>query len=540
MMPSSAARSGPAASGLTADVAVVGCGPVGLVLSILLAHRGWQVVILEKYENQYPFPRVVAFDGETARTFATAGIGAELMELGEPLGQYMFQNGAGRELFSFEAPYEPGRDGWPIATVMHQPTFEKALRAHVAELPNVTALFGHEARQITDHGDHVEITAPGAGGPADGRVTASYVVGCDGANSFVRDAMGAKLTDLGFAHDWLLVDVVFHEPRSFRPNDVQICDPNRPTTIVASGRGHRRWEFMRLPGESVEELSTHERMWQLLAPYDVTPENADLTRNIVYTFQAALADSWRAGRLLLAGDSAHLMPPFAGQGMCSGIRDAANLAWKLDLVLRGTARDTLLDVYQAERSRQVRHTIDMSIEVGRIVSELDHAAAARRDAYLIGLHSRPDAPSLSPSWFALEDGVVRRDASGSVAPRAGELSPQGVVARGTVKDRFDEVVGRGFQLITTVDPYETLSEGDLDFLKSIGTRLVRVLPAGIPPKRARDHEVVDVQRTYLPYLAQTRQTGVLVRPDHYVFGFAGDRADLPVLVGELRERLHLV
>ncbi|GFH39486.1 bifunctional 3-(3-hydroxy-phenyl)propionate/3-hydroxycinnamic acid hydroxylase MhpA [Streptomyces pacificus] len=534
-----AAHPDPGSSGLTADIAVVGCGPVGLVLSLLLAHRGWRVVVLEKYQNQYPFPRVVAFDGETARTFAAAGIGGELMELGEPLGQYVFQNGDGRELFSFEAPYEPGRDGWPIATVMHQPTFERALRARVAALPGITTLFGHEVRRIIDHGDHVEIHAPGPAGPGDRRITASYVVGCDGANSFVREAMGAELTDLGFAHDWLLVDVVFHEPRSFRPNDVQICDPNRPTTIVASGRGHRRWEFMRMPGESIEELSAPDRMWELLAPYDVSPRNADLTRNIVYTFRAALADRWRTGRLLLAGDAAHLMPPFAGQGMCSGVRDAANLAWKLDLVLRGTARETLLDLYQTERSRQVRHTIDMSVEVGRLVSELDHAAAARRDAYLIGLHSRPDAPKLSPSWFALEDGVVRRDASGAVAPRAGELSPQGVVARGALRDRFDEVAGRGFQLITTVDPYETLSEGDLGFLKSIGTRFARVLPAGVPPGQARDHEVVDVQRVYLPYLARTRRTGVLVRPDHYVFGFAGDRADLPALVGDLRAQLHL-
>src|SRR5687768_8736248 len=171
----------------TADVAVVGCGPVGLVLSILLAHKGWRVVLLEKYRGQYPFPRVVAFDGETARSFASAGIGADLMELGEPLGQYMFQNAEGRELFSFEAPYEPGRDGWPIATVMHQPTFERALREHVLTLPNITTLFGHKVEAIADHGSHVSITAPGP--DHEGEVTASWVIGCDGANSFVRDVM---------------------------------------------------------------------------------------------------------------------------------------------------------------------------------------------------------------------------------------------------------------------------------------------------------------------------------------------------------------
>lgn len=518
-----------------ADVAVVGCGPVGLVLSILLAHKGWRVVILEKYRGQYPFPRVVAFDGETARSFASAGIGADLMELGEPLGQYMFQNAEGRELFSFEAPYEPGRDGWPIATVMHQPTFERALREHVLTLPNITTLFGHKVEAIADHGSHVSITAPGP--DHDGEVTASWVIGCDGANSFVRDVMGTKMIDLNFKHDWLLVDVVFHEKRAFRPNDVQVCDPARPTTIVASGRGHRRWEFMRLPGESIEELSTVERMWELLKPYDVTPDNADLTRNIVYTFQAAMADKWRDGRLLLAGDSAHLMPPFAGQGMCSGIRDAANLAWKLDLVLRDIVSDELLDAYPAERALQVRHTIEMSIEVGKIVSELDPVAAARRDAFLIAMQAKPEGVDLAPSAYALEAGIVRRTPEISLPD--GELSPQGVVARGTQRDRFDEVVGRGWQLITTLDPYEALGEDELEFLKTLGAQLVRVMPAGIPPKIARAHEVVDVERLYLPWLAGHRKVAALVRPDYYVFGFAKDRADLPELVKELKNQLPL-
>ena len=363
------------------DVAVVGCGPVGLVLSILLAHQGWRVTVLEQYPDQYPFPRVVAFDGETARNFAAAGIGGSLTELGEPLGEYAFQNAAGRTLLNFEAPYVADRDGWPKATVMHQPTFETALRAHAATLPEVTLLTGHRVEDVVDHGEYTEVrgTGPELG---DRALTASWVVGCDGANSFVRDRMGVSITDLNFRHDWLLCDVLFHEPREFTPNDVQICDPARPTTIVASGRGHRRWEFMRMPGESVEELSSVETMWRLLEPHGVTPDNATLTRNIVYTFQASMTDRWRVGRMLLAGDSAHQMPPFAGQGMCSGVRDAANLAWKLDLVLRGVAGERLLDLYQRERGKQVRHTIDMSIEVGKIVSELDPAAAERRDAYL--------------------------------------------------------------------------------------------------------------------------------------------------------------
>lgn len=534
-MPTSAEPSGSGRETDT-DVAVVGCGPVGLVLSILLAQQGWRVTILEQYSDQYPFPRVVAFDGETARNFAAAGIGGSLTELGEPLGEYAFQNAAGRTLLSFEAPYEADRDGWPKATVMHQPTFETALRAHAATLPGLTLLSGHKAEDVTDHGDHAEVRASGPR-LGDRPLTASWVVGCDGANSFVRERMGAAVADLGFRHDWLLCDVVFHEPREFTPNDVQICDPARPTTIVASGRGHRRWEFMRLPGESVEELSTVETMWKLLEPHGVTPDNATLTRNIVYTFQASMTEKWRAGRMLLAGDSAHQMPPFAGQGMCSGIRDSANLAWKLDLVLRGVAGERLLDTYQAERGKQVRHTIDMSIEVGKIVSELDPAAAERRDAYLSAMRDDPRRPDVAPSFFPLEGGIVRRDPRGGNAGPTGDLAPQGKVARGEQRGLFDDVVGRGFTLLTTLDPYEALDANGLAFLEKVGAHLVRVLPVGTPPKQVRPHEVVDVDNLYLPYLAESGHVGALVRPDFYIFGTARDRADLSRLVGDLRRQL---
>lgn len=518
-----------------ADVAVVGCGPVGLVLSILLAQRGWRVAVLERYRDQYPFPRVVAFDGETARNFAAAGIGGSLTELGEPLGEYAFQNAAGQTLLNFDAPYEPDRDGWPKATVMHQPTFEAALREHAATLPTLRTFFGHRVERLVDRGDHVEVHAPGP--DHEGVLTASWVVGCDGANSFVREAMGVEFDDLKFAHDWLLCDVVFHEPRQFKPNDVQICDPKRPTTIVASGRGHRRWEFMRLPGESVEELSTVEKMWELLAPHGVTPQNATLTRNIVYTFRAAIAKAWRVGRMLLAGDSAHLMPPFAGQGMCSGIRDSANLAWKLDLVLRGVAGESLLDSYPLERAKQVRHTIDMSIQVGKIISELNPVAAARRDAYLLAMRDNPKAPDVAPSFFPLETGVVRRDARGALVRPAGDLTPQGRVARGAREGLFDDVVGRGFVLFSTLNPHLELGAERLAFLRRIGARLVRVLPAGTPPQHAKPHEVVDLEDVYLPYLAGSGQVAALVRPDFYLFGGARDAADLAKLVDDLRAQL---
>jgi hypothetical protein len=202
---------------------------------------------------------------------------------------------------------------------------------------------------------------------------ARYVVGCDGANSFVRGTLGATVTDLGFFFDWLIVDVLPHVPKVWCPLNVQVCDPLRPTTLVSGGPGRRRWEFMRLPGEDLDELHRAETAWRLLGPWEVTPENARLERHTVYRFQARWVDTWRRGRLLLAGDAAHQMPPFAGQGMCSGLRDAANLAWKLDLVLAGTARDCCSTPMRANASPHVR-----SISISRWHPGCLHRRCGRR------------------------------------------------------------------------------------------------------------------------------------------------------------------
>src|SRR4029079_4766757 len=182
----------------------------------------------------------------------------------------------------------------------------------------------------------------------------------------------------GFFFDWLIVDVVCRERRTWTPINLQICDPKRPTTLVSGGPGRRRWEFMRLPGESLADLNNETTAWRLLEPWGLTRANATLERHAVYTFQARWVDDWWKGRLLLAGDAAHQMPPFAGQGMCSGIRDAANLAWKLAAIIHGSARDSILDSYQIERISHVRATIVFSMALGKVICIADPAEAAAR------------------------------------------------------------------------------------------------------------------------------------------------------------------
>jgi flavoprotein hydroxylase len=345
-----------------------------------------------------------------------------------------------------------------------QPALEERLEQALGDRPSVVVYRGAEVVGVEDAG--AGVTLLGRDGPL---VRAAWVVGCDGANSTVRSAVGAPVTDLGFRYDWLIVDVAMRTPRTFDPVNLQVCDPGRPTTLVSGGPGRRRWEFMRLPHEVVEELDDEATAWRLLAAWDVTPEVAVLERHAVYTFEARWveADRWRTGRVLLAGDAAHQMPPFAGQGMCAGLRDAANLAWKLDLVLAGRAGEALLDTYGAERADSVRAAIDVSVSLGRVICVTDSEEAARRDDELLALSAQVGIQPIPP-LPPFTCGVVRPG-----DPLAGALFPQGrVVASDGRARRFDDTVGVGWRLVVAGPGALPRREGDPRWFPELGGRVV--------------------------------------------------------------------
>jgi 2-polyprenyl-6-methoxyphenol hydroxylase-like FAD-dependent oxidoreductase len=503
------------------EVAIVGYGPVGQTLAILLGQRGRRVLVLEKQPASYPLPRAVHFDHEVARILQGAGLGVALPRLSEPADTYEWRNATGETLLRIGSR-ALGLSGWPEANMFSQPALERALDTRARALADVEVRRGVEVVDVRPSGDGVELTVAGADGARE-RLRAAYVVGCDGARSFVRECMAVPVTDLGFFFDWLIVDVLPHTPRVWNPINEQICDPLRPTTAVSGGPGRRRWEFMRLPGESIEDLNTEATAWRLLAPWDVHPGNATLERHAVYTFQARWVDRWRVGRLCLAGDAAHQMPPFAGQGMCAGIRDAANLAWKLDLLLAGRAAEAVLDTYPSERIPQVRRTIEFSMDLGKVICVADPAAAAARDAAMTaavretGPSPPLPAPAIGPGLLATGD------------PHAGALFVQGRVGRGDVVGRFDDVVGRGFTLLSPeADPAGHLPPELATWFTALGGTSAYVGPDGA---------ACDVDGTYAEWFRAAGVGVVLARPDFHVFGTAPRVAGAAALVDELRRRL---
>lgn len=490
-----------------ADVLIVGYGPVGNTLAILLGQLGHRVVVLERWPQPYPLPRAVHIDHEVGRILQACGIGAELRAISEPAEIYEWRNGDGVTLLRF-GRRGAGLSGWPESSMFNQPALEAALDRRARELPAVDVRRGVEVTTIEQDDDMVAMHVAG-----DAALRADYVVGCDGANSTVRSMIGAPVHDLGFFYDWLIVDVVLREPRVFDPINVQICDPARPTTMVSGGPGRRRWEFMRLPHETLDELNAEPRAWELLADWDVSPDNARLERHAVYTFNARWAEQWRAGRILLAGDAAHQMPPFAGQGMCAGLRDAANLAWKLDLVLGGNADDTLLDSYQDERLASARGAIEFSMELGKVICVPDEAGAAARDEAMAAVVGPEIAEA--PALPGIAAGVVHPRAR-----HAGELFVQGAVAGGP----FDDVHGAGWRLVTCSAEPLPVDDSTAHWFKSIGGSVVRV---------------DDSDGTYARWFADHESSWALQRPDFHLFGTAATASAAADLLRDLHSTLEV-
>lgn len=516
------------------DVAVVGYGPVGQAVAGMLGRAGHRVEAFERFGEIYRLPRAVHIDHEIMRLLQTMGLADRLADELVPLREYRWFGADGEELMTL-TPETPAKSGWEPDYLFFQPELERELDGACAA-DGVAVHRGWVAEGVSQQDGGATITLRrhesshrGLEPTEDTRtVNARWVIGADGANSFVCRTAGIDRRDLGFQERWLVVDV---EPSDISalaelPVACQWCDPRRPTTHVQSGPRHRRWEFMLLPGERSEDFD-EERAWSLLEPW-FTPADGTLTRAVVYEFRSMLADRMRDGNVVIVGDAAHLTPPFLGQGLCAGLRDAANVAWKLDLVLRGLAPDALLDTVAAERQPQNEWVIGFAVELGKHLCELDPGAAAQRDATL-----REAGPPPPIEMAPLSDGVIHRNGEGADDPLAGALSLQGVVELDGQQGRFDDVVGGGWTLVAADgDPLDGLDAGHRDLLEALEVTVASLDPGAPAGLRDLDGRLTE-------WLGGHGAHAVLVRPDFYVFGSAASPADLPSLFDDLRDRLSL-
>ncbi|MGX1186411.1 2-polyprenyl-6-methoxyphenol hydroxylase-like FAD-dependent oxidoreductase [Pseudomonas sp. F-14 TE3623] len=511
------------------DVAIVGAGPVGSLLAILLARQGHRVHLVERWPQPYDRPRAVTFDHEIARILAILGIDSDndpAIEYHDDL--YYWRNAAGEDLQLVDWK-STSASGWRVRYWFHQPALERRLLDIVHAMPQIHLLRGWEANELTQDDAGIWLSGKTNDEVAPTHLRARYVVGADGANSFVRDKLGLSSTDRGFFYDWLILDMIPKTPRIHDPVHWQLCDPQRPTTIVPGGPGRLRWEFMALPGEISTELADPVNAWRLLEPWDVTPENATLERSAVYRFQARLANNWRNGRGVIAGDAAHLMPPFAGEGMCAGLRDAVALSWRLDAILRGIMQDTVLDSYTCERREHAKHYLEFSMALGRIICITDDQQAAIRDERMkLELEASGRTPLITDK-VALGPGAWCAH-----APHCGELSVQGIVLSNGRKGRFDEIVGRGWLLLCWgMNPVDALNLVHFPVLEALQARQVHI---GAPGSNS---EVVDVDGTYAAWFESLGACYLLIRPDFYVAGCAASPKALQEQLELLAQRLGL-
>ncbi len=350
------------------DVVIVGFGPTGGTLANLLALQGFSILIIEKEKSFYPLPRAVHFDDEIMRVFQTIGITDKFLKHTIINKGTKFVNSKNQVVLDWPRPRSITENGWYPSYRFHQPDLERKLRRRLKDFKKVSVMQSTKVNSLKEEKSSVKIFIENINNNKISEIRAKYIIGCDGARSTIRKQIKAKFQNLGFTQKWAVVDLILKKNKKELPDrTIQYSNSKRPATYCRNVGKRRRWEFAINNAESEKKVLSNSYIWNFLKPW-LKPSEASLERKTIYTFQSAISKKWKKGRVFLAGDAAHLMPPFMGQGMCAGVRDASNLAWKIAYCLKNNHSEKLLNTYQSERYSNVIEYIKTTVKMGEFVN----------------------------------------------------------------------------------------------------------------------------------------------------------------------------
>jgi 3-(3-hydroxy-phenyl)propionate hydroxylase len=509
------------------DVAIVGAGPVGLTIANYMGCMGIRAVVLEQRDTLIDYPRGVGMDDECLRTFQAIGLADVIAEHTTPGQKMRFLTQTGKT-FALIDP-KTKEFGWPRRSSFIQPMVDQVLFTGTNRFEGIRTIFGTEVVSFKEQANDVELTV--MKDRREQTIRSKWLVGCDGGRSIVRKSLDIPFEGITDATRWVVIDIL-DDPIGL-PDSYLHCVPARPFVSIALPHGMRRLEFMVFGDETEEELCSPAGIQALLARALPHPEQANVLRSRVYTHNARLARSFRKGRAFLAGDAAHLMPVWQGQGYNSGIRDATNLSWKLGMVVRGDASPDMLDSYEAERREHAKAMIDLSVIAGRIFAPTNKLVAWLRDRVALALNGIPPIKRYFVQMRfkpmpRFTRGVVLQTPSGNVQGRAtGKLFPQPWVTLADGKaERLDDVIGLRFAILSWgTDPQLHMS----DELRRYWARIGAAFVALIPPTQLKDFRgtilpgtlvIGDADDTLHEWFADQGSDGsiVVLRPDRVVAG----------------------
>ncbi len=474
------------------DITIVGLGPAGGTLSNLLAMHGFSILILDREKSFYPLPRAVHFDDEIMRVFQTIGITKDFLKYTIINKGTKFVNSREKVILDWPRPKKITDNGWYPSYRFHQPDLEKQLRKKLKKYKKVFIEQNSEVKKITNSKNHVDIVYTNTRNHKKYYVRSKYLVGCDGANSVTRKQMKTKMDNLGFTQKWAVVDLILKKKKNNLPDrTIQYSNPKQPATYCRNVGKRRRWEFAIKKNQSDKKVLSENYIWNFLKPW-LNKSEAIIERKTIYQFESAIARKWRKGRIFIAGDAAHLMPPFMGQGMCAGIRDASNLAWKIATCLRVKHNDTFLNTYQTERSLNVKEYIETTMRMGEFVNAVE--------SIQITDNIRSDNKGIKSMQ--------------SIRPKMGK-------GLGNLKDKNRGKIFPQFKLNKNRSLDDNFSK-----------KGILILSTDIKTKVSKNYTLVNSKKfkKLSVYLKNINTKAVIVRPDRFILGSANSNQEINLLL----------